>query len=47
MLPLLPLITPVNIFTSVDFPAPFAPSKACISPANTSKFAFFNAKTGP
>ncbi|CKH57978.1 Uncharacterised protein [Streptococcus pneumoniae] len=33
---------PVNIFINVDFPAPFPPTKAYISPRSTCKFTSFN-----
>src|SRR5262249_52406408 len=39
--------TPVRILTSVLFPAPFAPSRACASPAPTTRSAPFSATTGP
>ena len=36
---------PLMIFISVDFPAPFSPSKTCTSPASSSRFTPSNAMT--
>jgi len=37
--------TPLNTFISVDLPAPFSPTNACISFSRTSRLTLFSALT--
>ena len=39
--------TPARIFTMVDLPAPFSPTSACASPANSSIVPSMTARTAP
>ena len=39
--------TPASIFTSVDLPAPFSPSNACISPGMSARLPSMSARTRP